>query len=247
MPVESRRCMAVTRICATRLVATPTRFSSPANLQALGKTENTQHCRALRLPDNSVGGLRTILPKLLEIHVIDSRMPPRQIQAMRRNRLPGRMKGPLVTLFPTSSLGAGSPGLRDLISLAIGHDDNTRGRQREPKTDALRPRRKQVIMLLNEMLMAPQQLEFKTTSTDKKQQRTTGQASAKPPQLQWPPLELKHQRHPQHRRTLEPDISKVDEGLSLNTRECESISTSDEPSKTGIMDHESTKRHAKSR
>ena len=98
--------------------------------------------RALRLPDDSVGGLREILPKLLEVHVIDFRMPVRQIQAMCGNRLPRRMIGPLITLLTTRGLGPSSPGLPDLVS----HDDKTRGRQQEPRTDALRPRRKQVMM-----------------------------------------------------------------------------------------------------
>ena len=77
--------------------------------------------RALRLPDDSVGRLGEIMPKLLECHVIDSRMPHSQIQTMYWNRLPGRMIRPESTLLATRRLGSRSSGLRELI--LGGHGD----------------------------------------------------------------------------------------------------------------------------
>ena len=77
--------------------------------------------RALRLPDDSVGRLGEIMPKLLECHVIDSRMPHSQIQTMYWDSLPGRMIRPERTLLATRGLGSISLGLPQLI--LGGHGD----------------------------------------------------------------------------------------------------------------------------
>ena len=60
-------------------------------------------------------------------------------------------------------------------------------------------------------------------------------------------LHSRHRPHPQQRSRLEEDDSEHDEGLSSTTRRCEAVSCSRQPSSTGLIEHESTRRHPKSR
>ena len=100
MSLEPSLRIAVSKIRARRLVATPTRLSSPANPQSNGHTTPPPLvARALRLPQDGVSRLREVFPKSFETHLIDRRVARVQIETMCWSGLPRRMIGPLFTLL----------------------------------------------------------------------------------------------------------------------------------------------------
>ena len=100
MRLEPRRAIAVSKVRARRLVATPAHLSSPANPQSNGHTTPPPIvARALRLPQDGVSRLREVFPKSFETHLIDARVARVQIETMCWSGLPRRVIGVLVTLL----------------------------------------------------------------------------------------------------------------------------------------------------